>query len=324
VLDRSFGCPPDALFFLFSASKPMVALLVHQLAERGQLRLDDPVTKHWPEFGQRGKQAITIQHVLQHRSGLPVARGRVRDALAMTDWTASVRALERAAPAYPPGQVPAYHYLSYGFLLGELVQRVTGRPVRDVLDESLLAPLRLRDTYLGLPASCWERGVPVHGRGGAEWLTGLMINRRAVRQAVIPAASVSATARDLARLYQALANGGELDGAAVLAPGTLLAALRPSSDGETDQYLKLPVRWSEGFQLGGERGGAERLDGRHSPLGQRSSQRAFGHNGSYVCIGWADPDRQLAVGYVTSLLVNRARGARHMADVSDAILAACD
>jgi CubicO group peptidase (beta-lactamase class C family) len=150
-----------------------------------------------------------------------------------------------------------------------------------------------------------------------------MINRRAVRQAVIPAASVSSTARDLARLYAALARGGELDGARVLATDTLQSALRPSSDGETDRYLKLPVRWSEGFQLGGARGGPERLGGRHSPLGQRSSPRAFGHNGSYACIGWADPDRELAVGYVTARLVSRAAGARHMAEVSDAILAAC-
>ncbi len=121
---------------------------------------------------------------------------------------------------------------------------------RDVRSEFLLAPLRLRDTYLGLPASCRERGVTVHGRGGAEWLTGQVISRRAVRQAVIPAASVSATARDLARLYQAL---------------------------------------------------AKRCGGRHSPLGQRSSPRAFGHNGSYVCLGWADPDRQRAVGSVAVL-----------------------
>jgi CubicO group peptidase (beta-lactamase class C family) len=324
VLDRGFGCAPDSLFFLFSASKPMVALLVHQLAERGAIGLDDPVATYWPEFGQRGKDAITIRQVLRHRSGLPVARSAARDALAMTDWAASVRALERAVAAYPPGSAPAYHFLSYGFLLGEVVRRVTGRPVRDVLRSELLEPLGLRDTYLGLPADCWERRVRVRGRGGPELVTGLMINRRAVRQAVIPAASVSSTARDLARLYAALARGGELDGVRVLSAATLQSALRPSSDGETDRYLKLPLRWSEGFQLGGSRGGPERRGGRHSPLGQRSSPRAFGHNGSYVCIGWADPDRDLAVGYVTSRLVSRSAGARHMAQVSDAILAACD
>jgi CubicO group peptidase (beta-lactamase class C family) len=323
VLDRCFGCAPDSLFFLFSASKPTVALLVHQLAERGTIGLDDPVARYWPEFGQRGKEAITIRQVLRHRSGLPVARSAVRDALAMTDWAASVRALERAAPAYPPGSAPAYHFLSYGFLLGEVVQRVTGRPVRDVLRSELLEPLGLRDTFPGLPPSLRERGVRVAGHGGTELVTALMINRRAVRQAVIPAASVSSTARDLARLYAALARGGELNGVRLLSAATLQSALLPSSDGETDRYLKLPVRWSEGFQLGGSRGGPERLGGRHSPLGQLSSPGAFGHNGSYVCIGWADPDRDLAVGYVTARLVSRPAGARHMAEVSDAILAAC-
>jgi CubicO group peptidase (beta-lactamase class C family) len=321
VADVAVGCRPDALFFLFSASKPMTALLVHQLSERGVLSLDDPVARYWPEFGQGGKQAITIRQVLQHRAGLPVARGMARDALAMTDWDASVRALERAEPSWPPGEVPAYHVISYGFLLGELVQRVTGTPVAPLLQSQILGPLGLRDTYLGLPPSQWHRRVRVHGRGPAERVTALMINRRAVREAVIPAASVSATARDLARLYLALLRGGELGGHRILQPATIRRATRPSSDGETDRYLKLPVRWSEGFQLGGERGGPARRGGRHSPMGQRSSPAAFGHNGSYVCLGWADPERDLAVAYLTSRLASRADGARHMAAVSDAILA---
>jgi CubicO group peptidase (beta-lactamase class C family) len=322
VLNEAIGCRPDSLFFLFSAGKPFVAMLVHQLAERGALALDDPVARYWPEFGRRGKQAITIRQVLEHRSGLPTAGSMARDALTMTNWPLSVRNLERAAPSLAPGEAPAYHVLSYGFLLGELVQRVTGAPVREVLEAGLLAPLGLCDTYLGLPPDRWARHVPVGGRGLAEVATRLVINRRSTREAVIPAASVSSTGRDLARFYAALLGGGELDGFRVLAPETIEAARRPSSDGETDRYLKLPVRWSEGFQLGGERAGPVRLGGRHSPMGQRSSPLAFGHNGSYVCIGWADPERQLAVGYVTSRLVSRPAGARHMAEVADAILAA--
>lgn len=320
VLDEAVNCRPDSLFFLFSASKPMVALLVHMLAERGELTLDDPVAAYWPEFGRRGKQAITVRQVLQHRSGLPVARSMALDALAMTDWTASVRALEEAAPSFPPGSVPAYHVISYGFILGELVQRVTGKPVRDVLRAELLEPLGLHDTYLGLPAGQWSRHVPVSGRGAAELATQVVINRRATRQAVIPAASVSATARDLARLYQALLRGGQLNGGRVLRPETIRQATLPSSDGETDRYLKLPVRWSEGFQLGGERKAPARLGGGPGPMGELASRSAFGHNGSYVCIGWADPERQIAVGYLTARLVSRAAGARHMAAVSDAIL----
>jgi CubicO group peptidase (beta-lactamase class C family) len=322
ALDEAFGCSPDALFFLFSASKPLAALAVHLLAERGTVTLDEPVARYWPAFAQHGKDGITIRHVLQHRGGLPVARSFVRDALVMTDWDASVRALEQARPRYPPGEVPAYHVLSYGFLLGELVRRVTSTTVQDFIGAELLAPLRLRDTYLGLPSDQWSRHVPVRGHRGAELATQLVINRRATRQAVIPAASVSTTARDLARLYQALLNGGELDGARVLSAETIRVATTPSSDGEIDRYLKLPVRWSEGFQLGGERNASRRVGGGPGPMGALASRTAFGHNGSYVCLGWADPERQVAIGYVTAGLVNRRLGAAHMAAVSDAVLGA--
>jgi CubicO group peptidase (beta-lactamase class C family) len=224
--DESYRCEPDSLFFLFSAGKPLVALGVHLLAERGQLSLDDPVAAHWPNFGRRGKQRITIRHVLQHRGGLPVARGMPINALRMTDWTASVRAIERATVAYPPGEVSAYHILTFGFILGEVVQRVTGRPVRDFLRDELLVPLGLdRDIYVGLPPDRWDRHVPVGGGG-------------------------------------------------------------------------------------------------YAPMGSLASRTAFGHNGSYACLGWADPERQIAMAYLTSRLVSRSAGARHMSAVSDAVLTA--
>ena len=318
VLSESFGCPNDSLFFLFSAGKPLVALAVHLLAQRGALTLDDPVAAYWPDFGQRGKQAITIRHVLQHRGGLPVARGMPPDALVMTDWDASVRAIERAEPTYPPGQVVAYHILTFGFILGEVVRRVTGAAVRDFVAGELLGPLGVSDVYLGLPPSLWHRHVPVGGRGPAGRVTQLVINRRATREAVIPAASVSATASGLARLYQALLGGGQ----PVLSPDTIAAATRPSSDGEIDRYLHLPIRWSQGFQLGGERPGGARVGGGYAPMGALARRTAFGHNGSYVCLGWADPERQVVMAYLTSRLVSRAAGARHMSDISDAVIAA--
>jgi len=345
VLDEALACRPDSLFFLFSASKPLVALLVHLLAQRGELALDDPVAAHWPAFGQHGKQAITIRQVLQHRSGVPVARSFARDALVMADWGASVRALEQATPRYPPGQVPAYHILSYGFILGEIVRRVSGVPVREFLGSELLGPLGLRDIQLGLPAELWARHVPVTGSGPVELVTQLAVNRRATRQAVVPAASVSATARDLARFYQALLDWRQPEGpgaprGGLLRPDTIAGATTPSSDGEIDRFLHLPIRWSQGFQLGGDRQFTLPADrhrdrlgllasyvasGRNgeyvSPLGTRSSPTTFGHNGSYVCIGWADPERQLAVGYVTARLASRPAGTRHMTAVNDAILA---
>src|SRR5216683_1581154 len=127
VLDRRFGCRADALFWVFSVSKPFVALLVHLLAERGELALDDPVAACWPAYARDGKDAITIRHVLTHRAGVPVSsRSLLGDAMAMTSWDRAVRQAESARPRWPAGQVPAYHTLSYGFILGELLRRVTG------------------------------------------------------------------------------------------------------------------------------------------------------------------------------------------------------
>jgi CubicO group peptidase (beta-lactamase class C family) len=319
VLDRGFGCGPDALFWIFSASKPFVALLVHLLAERGELSLDDRVASHWPQFGQGGKESVTVRQVLQHRSGLPVARSRVLDALAMPDWDRSVRHIERARPSWPPGQVPAYHYISYGFILGELVRRVSGVAVPDILATEFLEPLGLRDTHLGLPGDVWPRHVPIRGRGPAGRISQAFVNRRATRHAVIPAAGVSTTARDLARFYQALLGGGELDGVRILKPETIEQARRPSSDGEVDRFLKLPIRWSQGFQLGG----ASREPAAHRPMGRLSSLRAFGHNGSNCCIAWADPEHRLVFAYLTDRLTSGDEGARHLGGVSDAIIAAC-
>jgi CubicO group peptidase (beta-lactamase class C family) len=319
VLDRGFGCPPDALFWIFSASKPLVALLVHLLAQRGELTLDDRVAEHWPRFGQHGKESVTIRQVLQHRSGLPVAGGAARDALAMTDWDRAVRQIEQARLSWPPGQVPAYHFISYGFILGELVRQVSGVGVRDFLITEFLGPLGLRDIHLGLPDGLWPRHVPIRGRGPAARLTRVFVNRRATRQAVIPAAGISATARDLARFYEMLLRGGELDGTRVLEAATIEQARRPSSDGELDRFLGLPIRWSQGFQLAGPANG--RLPG--GPMGRLSSPQTFGHNGSNCCIAWADPGRQLVFVYLTDRLTAGHEGARHQGEVADAIIAAC-
>ncbi|HXS65728.1 MAG TPA: serine hydrolase domain-containing protein [Streptosporangiaceae bacterium] len=313
AVDRSYGCRDDSLFWLFSASKPLVALAVHLLAERGELGLDEPVARYWPEFAQRGKQAITVRQVLQHRGGLPVARSMAADALSMSDWNASIRAIETAKPSLPPGEGPAYHILSFGFILGELVQRVAGVPLTEFVRAEFLGPLDLRDSFLGLPDSQWSRHVPVRGRDPARLISQFVVNQPRTRRAVIPAAGLSATARDLGRLYQALLDGD------LVAPSTLAVATTPSTNGELDRFLKLPVRWATGFQLGGERG----VLGGSGSMGELASKQTFGHNGSYACLAWADPERQLVMAYLTNLLVTRAAGTRHMAAVSDAVRRAC-
>ncbi|MCR6490255.1 beta-lactamase family protein [Amycolatopsis sp. OK19-0408] len=306
LLDIGVGGPPDALFWIFSASKPFVALLVHQLAARALVDLDVPVARYWPEFAGGGKGAVTIRQVLSHRSGFATARGFAGDALTMTDWPRAVRAIERARVRWEPGSAAAYQPIVYGHVLGELVRRVTGVSVASLLSSEFLDPLGLADTHLGLPASLWPRHVPVRGYGLGGPPTAHLVNRRAVRRAVIPAAGISTTARDLARFYSALLDG--------FAAPAVTEARRPSGDPVVDRTIGTRIHWAHGFQLGGV--------GR--PMGRLSTSETFGHNGSNCCIAWADPVRRVAFAYLTDRLVSGHSAAAHLGEVADAVLKACD
>ena len=301
VLDRSFGGEPDALFWTFSASKPFIALLTQLFAERGVIGLDDRVARYWPAFGAGGKAEVTIRQVLRHRSGLAFARGVLGDALAMGHWDRSVRHLERAVLRWPPGSVPAYQTIAYGFILGEVLQRATGVPPAELMATEIFAPLGLHDTHLGLPDDLLERAVPVRGKRVPAWY----VNRPAIRRAVIPSAGLSTTARDLARFYQALLDGG----AGVWSEATVRQARRQSTtDGEIDRTFGSAIRWAQGFHLAG------------SAMGATASPETFGHNGSNCCIGWADPAHGLVVAYLTDRLVPKPG---HLGAVSDAVRAVC-
>ncbi|WP_034270224.1 serine hydrolase domain-containing protein [Actinospica robiniae] len=318
LVDASVGCAPDTLFLLFSAGKPLTALAVHHLAERGLIDLDAPVCTYWPEYAGGGKYDVSVRHVLQHRSGAPTSTGSILgDARIMTDWDRSIAAAERARPRWPAGEVAAYHILSYGFVLGELVRRVSGMDIGSYTRQMLLEPLGLHDTHLGVPPGEEHRLAPlrVHSGGLASYVRSVYFNRPAVRKAVVPAATVTATAADVARLYRMMLLGGTIDGIRVLLPETVGAALRPTTEkGEKDRLLRIPIRWAEGFQLGGAAGRAA------TAMGTSPDPDTFGHNGSYVCSAWADPGRDLVYVYLTNLVVGRGDGERHHAAVSDAVL----
>ncbi|HWD81695.1 MAG TPA: serine hydrolase domain-containing protein [Kribbella sp.] len=311
VLDRSFGCSPHALFWLFSASKPFVAVVIHQLVESGRLHLDDAVAAYWPEFARNGKREITVRQVLQHRSGLTYAGSFAGESRAMGDWERSLRRIEDAKPRWPIGTV-AYSPLASGFVLAEVARRCSAVPIEELVRESILEPLALGDTFLGIPAERLDQYVPIKASGAVGPFLQSVLNRRRTRAAVVPAAGVSTTARDLATFYQGLLVG------ALLAPRTLAAAVEPSSEGELDRTARAPIRWSKGFQLGGPRW----LDGAQTALGSLSSPRTFGHNGSNCCIGWADPDRRIAYAYLTNRVGRPHADLVHHAAVADKVLAA--
>ncbi|HEY1647309.1 MAG TPA: serine hydrolase domain-containing protein [Terracidiphilus sp.] len=319
VLQHNFGCDERSLFWIFSASKPYIAALIYVLADRGLLSLDDPISLHWPEFAGRGKGAITVRHVLQHRTGLSPVAFPFSELFSFVNWKRSVRRIENAERHWPAGAVPAYLPLDYGFILGELVHRITGKRVDKVLVTEILQRLDARDTYLGLPASEWRRHVPIVATGQRNFILQALINRIFTRQAVIPAAGISTTASDLARFYFMLLRSGSFDNARILSASVIEEARVPSSDGEMGRTANLYIRWSNGFQLGGPRVDPTSI----SPFGRLSSPRAFGHNGSNCCIGWADPDRDLVFAYLTNRLSNRNEAASHLAAVADAVLSAC-
>jgi CubicO group peptidase (beta-lactamase class C family) len=320
VLDRAFGAERSSLFLVYSCSKPYAALVVHLLAERGQLSLDEPIATWWPEFGRHGKEGITARHVLTHRAGVPGDR-EAWTLLTAPNWNASVRRMQGMVPRWPPGEVTAYHALTYGWILGELARRASGERVEDLLGRCLLEPLGLTDTFLGVPATEWPRAVPVVPAGGrAELANTLVFNRRRYRRAVIPAATVSATARDVARFFDMLRLGGVLDGVRVLRPETIEAARRPAvGGGDTDLSLGRPVRWAEGFHLGGVRSPIDLA----RFMGDLSSPEAFGAIGSDCCTAWVDPQREMVFVYLTGLLLPSPAGIAHHGLVADCILRAC-
>ncbi len=325
ILDRSVGSTsrghaavtPSDRFIVYSLGKPFAALCVHLLAERGQLSLDKPVSEYWPEYGQHGKEAVTVRQILQHRSGAPMMRPGMRSMLgevwAIPNWAKSIHRIEATTPWYPPGSVPAYQFFSYGSLCGELVRRVTGRNIQEFFDENFAGPLGLTRTSFGLPRSAWGQRVVINGRAA------FIFNWRRMREAVCPSATTSTTARDVAVCYEMLRCGGRYGGVQVLSQATILAAREPSSDGEIDQFIKAPVRWSQAFMLGG----VATDQGPGLMMGSKSSRETFGFGGSSSCVAWCDPGRELVSVYLSNKSVPDPVGFGQLRDLSDLILDSC-
>ncbi len=341
---RSQGQPwqRDTLAMCFSTTKGVISTALHLLADRGQISYDAPVAAYWPQFAQHGKERITVRHVLTHSAGLHRMRTLVDHAERMLDWEYMVAALEGAEPAYEPGTRNGYHALTYGWLAGELVRRVSGRPGARFVDEELARPLGLDGLYLGCPPEQRGRVAPLAPMAGAlgrrlgldpgavmggpvgripELLRLPVSPRRFVNallprgiedvlwgpevmDAEIPAANGFFTARSLAKLYALLAGGGEVDGVRLLSPRTLEQIAVVHSRGP-DLVLVLPMGWRLGY---------------HSAFTTRGTvPGAFGHFGFGGSGGWADPRRDLALAMVCNRGSGTPIGDLRMAELGTAV-----
>ncbi|MFN4229782.1 serine hydrolase domain-containing protein [Parvibaculum sp.] len=311
----------ETLVNFFSVGKAFTALVALRLVERGLLDLDAPAHCLWPEFGCNGKETITLRHMLAHRAGLPAIREDLPDG-AMLDWSRMAEALARQAPWWEPGTAHGYHVNTFGYLVGELVRRASGRSIGEILRDEIVAPLGA-DVHIGLPSAehyraaefLWPSVLPERppgvldgdalmkwntywnppGISGAGW-----VNRPEWRSAEIPSTNGHGTARGIARVYAALAAGGAIDGVEILSREMLAAATEEQSFGP-DRILERESRFALGFQLPQ----AER------PLGP--NPQAFGHFGAGGSLGFCDPVARVAFGYVTNDMGPRWQNPRNKA-----------
>jgi CubicO group peptidase (beta-lactamase class C family) len=309
----------DTLVNFFSVSKALCTIAVLRLVEQGKLDLDVPVASAWPEFAQAEKDSVTLRQILSHRAGLPSIREPLPEGAAL-DWIRMTDALARQEPWWAPGTAHGYHVNTFGFLVGEIVRRVSGRTIGSALLEDVTGPLGA-DVHIGLPVSeharvaefLWpetpsSQGVPSADqimRFNAYWNPpgisgGGWVNRPEWRSAEIPSTNGHGTARGLARVYAALAKGGAIDGVRVLASETLGAATVEHSSGH-DLINQRPSRFGLGFQLTQP----------ERPLGPNAG--AFGHFGAGGSLGFCDPQSGVAFGYVTNDMGPRWQNPRNKA-----------
>jgi CubicO group peptidase (beta-lactamase class C family) len=297
---------PDTPFSTLSASKPLASMVMHLLAERGLLHLDDPVCEYLPEFARHGKDAITIRHLLVHRAGLAFVPAAALDLDRLADPALVLETICDIEPASPPGRVLAYHAVSSGFVMSELVRRVVGKDIRTVVAEAICRPLGLRWMNFGVaPEDCaavatnYLTGPPISQVVRALFRRVLSVefeelpalsNDSRFLTGIVPSANVVTTANEMTRFYQLLLEQGTLDGVRVFEPRTVARATAEQTYMEFDRSLGLPIRYSLGFMLGA----------RWLSLYGPGTERAFGHLGFTNIVTWADPERQIAVALLTS------------------------
>lgn len=254
----------DTLVNVYSTTKTMTALTALLLADRGELDFEAPVARYWPEFAANGKAAITVSHLMAHSSGLSGWSEPVTQA-DLYDWEKATGLLAAQAPFWEPGTAPGYHATTQGYLVGEVVRRITGRSLGTVFREEIAEPLGA-DFHIGMGPEHDARvadlippaaGVPSDLGQPSPLLINVMTNpvtdplatrSRAWRAAEMPAVNGQGNARSIAQIHMLLANGGMANGKRLLSEAGCRRALEPQVEG-VDLVLGIPARFGLGFGL---------------------------------------------------------------------------
>ncbi len=298
----------DTLFPIFSVTKGILSTLAHLVVERKLVSYDTPVAEVWPEFAKKGnthgKEKILFRHVLNHTAGMQFIPQNLKP-LDLNNWQTMIAALADATPASPPGSEIVYHAVTFGWLVGEVVRRVDGRSIEQMIAEEICKPLGMTDMYSGMPKQFDDRVAeldeifpPDHKFpdpadtspkeiANYMWPLHKWMNQPAARRGCIPASNGIMTARTIARHYASLLPGG-VDGVELLPPSRIKSAMQltvPTKDPAQGEVKAIGL----GYFLIGD------------PTVPGSLRTAFGHGGYGGSIGFADLERQLAVGFTKNL-----------------------
>ncbi len=329
LADPDAGAPwrEDTLQWVYSTTKGATAICAHILSERGELDIDAPVARYWPEFAAEGKENIPVRWLLSHRAGL-AAIDRPISVDDMIAWTPAIDAIAAQKPNWEPGTAHGYHAMTFGWLVGEVVRRISGESLGTFFHNNVAKPLGL-DFWIGLPESAEPRvskliaaqRPPNIDEMREQWLKTMPltakvftnpqmeegdVNTRALHAAEIPAISGITTARSLARMYAATI--GEVDGVRLLRPETVDALRTTQSRGPDKIIPMVETHFGLGFMLPGS----------FSPMGPEG---CFGHPGAGGSVGFADPAAGLAFGYVMNKMDNNLAGDQRPASLIAAMYA---
>lgn len=333
IADVTTGRPVggDTLFNVFSVTKAVVATAVHVQAERGRVEYDAPIATYWPEFAANGKDAITVRHALTHRTGMPqMPEGTTPESIC--DWEATVAAIAEMSPILPIGGAPAYQSMSFGWVLGEIIRR-TDPKARDFgafVQQEIAEPFGITDLWIGIPdhvepriAALVDQGSSAPGPEDSLFTRSLpnavrlipeVFERPDVRRACVGAVGGVFNARSEARFWAILAQKGSLDGKRLLSEARVEMACRPRGGpiAPDPVYFGAIMPLSEGgYWLGSE---AVPLV---YPVG---SPRAICCPGAGASIGWADPERGLAVAFCHNRMMRPRTGPEHpFAPIADVL-----
>jgi CubicO group peptidase (beta-lactamase class C family) len=311
----------DTMSMSFSTTKGVVATIVQRLVDRGLLDYDVPVATYWPEFAAAGKDTVTLRHLLTHQAGLHDVRAIAGSAEDLINWEHMTKLLAEAEPKWDIGTRSAYHALTYGYLVGEVIRRVTGLTVNEALQREIVQPLGVSGMYIGAPAGVRgdiaEQLVDPKAVARLFKMTKTLAKAKSfqpmyealvvddmldvattdrIHDGEIPAANGVFTARSLARMYAALATPGDFDGPPLVSPATLAEATRiqttlgANGDGRggekvgRDAGVGFNMRWRLGYHLVGTTKGV--------------LPQAFGHFGFGGSGAWGDPESGLAVAMI--------------------------